>query len=74
MTASGTLRVVWTARRYGSSDHDTLLLGVSENGTDFTDESITLADDMTTYTNEFALAGSTAYVRWMGSGSSKARF
>ncbi len=74
MTASGTLRVVWTARRYGSSDHDTLLLGVSENGTDFTDETITLADEMTTYTNEFALAGSTAYVRWMGSGSSKARF
>ena len=74
IAASGTLRVVWTARRYGTGDQGTLLLGVSENGTDFTDEAITLADEMTTYTNEFALAGSTAYVRWMGSGSSKARF
>ncbi|MBR3584133.1 MAG: S8 family serine peptidase [Kiritimatiellae bacterium] len=74
LAASGTLRVVWTARRYGTSDHENLLLGISENGTDFVDETIPLADDMTTYTNEFALAGSTAYVRWMGSGSSKARF
>ena len=74
LAASGTLRVVWTARRYGTSDHENLLLGISENGTDFVDETIPLADDMTTYTNEFALAGSTAYIRWMGSGSSKARF
>ena len=74
VAAPGTLRIVWTARRYGTGDQGTLLLGVSENGTDFTDETITLADEMTTYTNEFALAGSTAYVRWMGSGSSKARF
>jgi len=74
LAASGTLRVVWSARRYGTSDRDTLLLGISENGTDFVDETITLADEMTTYTSEFALNGSTAYVRWMGSGTSKARF
>ena len=74
LTVSGSLTVVWEARTYGSSDKYTLLLGISEDGTTFTDTTITLYDDMTVYTNEFTVSGTTAYVRWMNSGTSKARF
>jgi uncharacterized protein YegP (UPF0339 family) len=74
LTVSGSVTVVWEARTYGTSDKYTLLLGISEDGTAFTDTTITLYDDMTGYTNTFEVAGTTAYVRWMGSGSSKARF
>lgn len=74
LSVSGTITVVFSARRYGTSDHDTLLFGISENGTDFIDETISLNDDMTEYSRTFDVTGSTAYIRWMGSGSSKARF
>ena len=74
LDASGTLTVVWSAYRYGTSDKNTLLLGVSENGTDFDEETIPLEDEMTGYTNTFTVTGPTVYVRWKASGSSKARF
>ena len=74
LDASGTLSVVWSAYRYGTSDKNTLLLGVSANGTDFDEETIPITDEMTIYTNTFTVTGPTVYVRWMASGSSKARF
>ncbi|MBO7415818.1 MAG: leucine-rich repeat protein [Bacteroidaceae bacterium] len=74
LNASGTLTVVWSTYRFGTSDSNTLLLGVSENGTDFDEETITIGDEMTSFTNTFAVSGPTVYVRWMASGSSKARF
>ncbi|MBP5788369.1 MAG: hypothetical protein J6Y19_11215 [Kiritimatiellae bacterium] len=74
LTVSGSLTVVWKARTYGTSDKYTLLLGISEDGTTFTDTTITLYDDMTVYTNTLEVSGTTAYVRWMNSGTSKARF
>ena len=74
LNASGTLTVVWSAYRYGTSDKNTILLGISENGTDFDEETITIGDEIDTFTNTFTVSGSTVYVRWMASGSSKARF
>lgn len=75
LTASGSLVVVWSGAHYASStEKTTLLLGISENGTDFDEETITIGDEMTGYTNTFTVTGPTVYVRWMGSGSSKARF
>ncbi len=74
LTVSGSLTVVWEARRYGDQDKSTLFLGISEDGTDFTDTSITLYDDMTVYTNTFEVSGTNAWVCWRGSGTSKARF
>ena len=74
LDASGTLTVAWSAYRYGTSDKNTLLLGVSENGTDFDEETITIGDEMTGYTNTFTVTGPTVYVRWKGAATSKARF
>ncbi len=74
LSVSGTITVVFSARRYGTSDKETLLFGFSENGTDFLDETISLNDIMTEYSRTFNVTGSTAYIRWMGSESSKARF
>ena len=74
LTVSGSLTVVWEARTYGTSDKYTLLLGISEDGENYTDTTITLYDDMTVYTNTLEVSGTTAYVRWMNSGTSKARF
>ncbi|MBP5337754.1 MAG: endonuclease [Prevotella sp.] len=74
LNASGTLTVVWSAYRYGTSDKSTILLGISENGTDFYEETITIGDEIDTFTNTFTVSSSTVYVRWMASASSKARF
>ena len=74
LDASGTLTVVWSAYRYATADNNTILLGVSENGTDFDEETIEIDDEMTEYTNTFNVSGPTVYVRWKASGSSKARF
>ena len=74
LSVSGSFTVVFSARRYGTGDQPTLSLGISEDGSDFIDETISLNDDMTEYSRTFDVTGSTAYIRWMGSGSSKARF
>ncbi|MBP5770491.1 MAG: endonuclease [Bacteroidaceae bacterium] len=74
LTTSGSITVVFSARRYATGDNDTMKLGISEDGSTFTDQDIELGDDMTNYSRTFNVTGSTAYIRWMSSGSSKARF
>ena len=74
LAVSGSITVVFSACRYGSSDQATLLLGISENGSDFLDETITINDQMTEYSRTFTVNGTSAYIRWMGNGTSKARF
>ena len=74
LSVSGSFTIVFSARRYGTSDQATLLLGISENGSDFLDETITINDQMTEYSRTFTVNGTSAYIRWMGNGTSKARF
>ena len=74
LTTSGNITVVFSARRYATGDQPTLLLGISEDGSDFTNQTIELSDVMTDYTKTFTVSGTSAYIRWMGSGNSKARF